>query len=145
MPRASWNAHGRKIAIAGAGPTGLTAAFYLAMLGHDVTVFDEQGEAGGMLRFALPDYRLPKAVLRREIELIERVGVKFVFNTRVGIRHLAERIGRPLRRGVPLHRNLERVLGLSAGHGVEGRVPGAAFPGVGGAKRRGSVWAARWP
>ena len=44
---------GRKIAIAGAGPAGLTAAFYLAMLGHDVTVFDDEAEAGGMLRFAL--------------------------------------------------------------------------------------------
>lgn len=75
---------GRKIAIAGAGPAGLTAAFYLAMLGHDVTVFDEKAEAGGMLRFALPEYRLPKSVLRKEIDLIERLGVKFTFNTRVG-------------------------------------------------------------
>src|SRR6185369_15319005 len=47
---------GRKIAVAGAGPTGLTAAFYLAMLGHDVTAYDENSEAGGMLRFALPEY-----------------------------------------------------------------------------------------
>ena len=75
---------GRKIAVAGAGPAGLTAAFYLALLGHDVTVFDSLPEAGGMLRFALPEYRLPKPVLRREIELIERLGVKFIFNTRVG-------------------------------------------------------------
>ena len=75
---------GRKIAVAGAGPTGLTAAFYLAMLGHDVTVFEERNEAGGMLRFAIPEYRLPKSVLRREIDLIEGVGVKMVFNTRVG-------------------------------------------------------------
>ena len=75
---------GRKIAIAGAGPTGLTAAFYLALLGHDVTVFDPLPEPGGMLRFALPEYRLPKPVLRREIELIERLGVKFTLNTRVG-------------------------------------------------------------
>ncbi len=75
---------GRKVAVAGAGPAGLTAAFYLALLGHDVTVFDSLPEAGGMLRFALPEYRLPKPVLRREIELIERLGVKFVFNTRVG-------------------------------------------------------------
>ena len=51
---------GRKIAVAGAGPTGLTAAFYLAMLGHDVTIFEEHSEAGGMLRFAIPEYRLPK-------------------------------------------------------------------------------------
>ena len=76
---------GRKIAVAGAGPTGLTAAFYLAMLGHDVTIFEERGEAGGMLRFAIPEYRLPKAVLRRELDLIEGLGVKMVFNTRVGI------------------------------------------------------------
>jgi NADH-quinone oxidoreductase subunit F len=75
---------GRKIAIVGAGPAGLTAAFYLALLGHDVTVFDGKAEAGGMLRFALPEYRLPKSVLGREIELIKRLGVKFVFNTRVG-------------------------------------------------------------
>jgi NADH-quinone oxidoreductase subunit F len=75
---------GRKVAVAGSGPTGLTAAFYLAMLGHDVTVFEERSEAGGMLRFAIPEYRLPKSVLRRELDLIEGVGVKMVFNARVG-------------------------------------------------------------
>jgi len=75
---------GRKIAVVGAGPAGHTAAFYLAMLGHDVTVFDSNSEAGGMLRFALPEYRLPKNALRREIELVERLGVKYRFNTRVG-------------------------------------------------------------
>jgi len=75
---------GRKIAVAGAGPAGLTAAFYLALLGHDVTVYDSQAEAGGMLRYALPEYRLPKSVLRHEIELIEKLGVKFIFKTRVG-------------------------------------------------------------
>src|SRR5271157_3809229 len=76
---------GRKIAVAGSGPTGLTAAFYLAMLGHDVTVFEERSEAGGMLRFAIPEYRLPKSVLRRELDLIEGMGVKMEFNTRVGV------------------------------------------------------------
>ena len=75
---------GRKVAVVGAGPTGLTASFYLALLGHEVTVFDPMPEPGGMLRYALPEYRLPKSVLRREIELIERLGVKFVLNTRVG-------------------------------------------------------------
>lgn len=81
-------ATGRKIAIAGAGPAGLTAAFYLALLGHDVTVYDALPEAGGMLRFALPQYRLPKEVLKREIDLIEYLGVKFVLNTRVGSEQL---------------------------------------------------------
>jgi NADH-quinone oxidoreductase subunit F len=75
---------GHKVAVAGAGPTGLTAAFYLAMLGHDVTIFEERSEAGGMLRFAIPEYRLPKSVLRRELDLIEGVGVKMEFNVRVG-------------------------------------------------------------
>jgi len=78
-------ATGRKIAVVGAGPAGLTAAFYLSMLGHEVTVYDSKAEAGGMLRFALPEYRLPKSILRHEIELIERLGVKFSFNTRVGV------------------------------------------------------------
>jgi NADPH-dependent glutamate synthase beta subunit-like oxidoreductase len=54
------------------------------MLGHEVTIFEERCEAGGMLRFAIPEYRLPKSVLRRELDLIEGVGVKMVFNTRVG-------------------------------------------------------------
>jgi NADH-quinone oxidoreductase subunit F len=76
---------GRKIAVVGAGPAGLTAAFYSALLGHDVTVYDSKPEAGGMLRFALPEYRLPKDILRREIQLIERMGVKFTLNTRVGV------------------------------------------------------------
>ncbi len=74
----------RKIAIVGAGPTGLTCAFYLALLGHDVTVFESNPEPGGMLRFALPDYRLPKSILKKEIELIEGMGVKFIYNTRAG-------------------------------------------------------------
>ena len=75
---------GREVAIVGAGPTGLTCAFYLALLGHSVTVYDSRPAAGGMLRYALPEYRLPKAVLDREIELIERLGVTFRFNVNVG-------------------------------------------------------------
>ena len=77
-------ATGRKIAVVGAGPTGLTAAFYLALFGHEVTIYESHSEAGGMLRFALPEYRLPKAVLSKEIELIRRLGVKFEFNKNVG-------------------------------------------------------------
>ena len=51
------------------------------MLGHDVTVFEERSEAGGMLRFAIPEYRLPKAVLRRELDLIEAVGREIASST----------------------------------------------------------------
>jgi NADPH-dependent glutamate synthase beta subunit-like oxidoreductase len=72
------------VAVIGAGPTGLTCAFYLTLLGHDVTVYESHAAAGGMLRYALPEYRLPKDVLDHEIGLIERMGVKFIFNCMVG-------------------------------------------------------------
>jgi NADH-quinone oxidoreductase subunit F len=75
---------GRRVAVVGAGPSGLTAAFYLALLGHDVTVYESKAEPGGMLRYAIPEYRLPKRVLAREVELIRRLGVKFAFGTAVG-------------------------------------------------------------
>ena len=77
-------ATGKKVAVIGAGPTGLTCAFYLALLGHEVTVYESHAAAGGMLRYALPEYRLPKDVLDHEIGLIERMGVKFIFNCVVG-------------------------------------------------------------
>jgi NADH-quinone oxidoreductase subunit F len=75
---------GTRVAVVGAGPTGLTCAYYLALLGHAVTCYDSRPAAGGMLRYALPEYRLPKRVLDREIELIERLGVEFRFNVNVG-------------------------------------------------------------
>jgi NADH-quinone oxidoreductase subunit F len=75
---------GREIAVVGAGPTGLACAYYLALFGHSVVVHDSRPAAGGMLRYALPEYRLPKAVLDKEVELIERMGVRFVFNVDVG-------------------------------------------------------------
>ena len=75
---------GRKVAVVGAGPTGLTAAYYLALLGHQVTVYESNAEAGGMLRYALPQYRLPNSIIDQEVELIKALGVKFRFNTVVG-------------------------------------------------------------
>jgi NADH-quinone oxidoreductase subunit F len=77
-------ASGKKIAIVGAGPSGLSAAFYLALLGHDVTIFEAREEAGGMLLYSLPQYRLPKAMLRQELDVIESIGVKFCFNQKLG-------------------------------------------------------------
>jgi NADPH-dependent glutamate synthase beta subunit-like oxidoreductase len=77
-------ASGKSIGVVGAGPAGLTAAFYLALLGHQVTVHESHAEPGGMLRFALPAYRLPRDVLDREVEIIRRLGVQFVFNSHVG-------------------------------------------------------------
>ncbi len=74
----------KNVAVVGAGPTGLACAFYLSLLGHNVTIYESNPAAGGMLRYALPEYRLPKPALDREIELIEKLGVKFIFNTAVG-------------------------------------------------------------
>ncbi|HOV99656.1 MAG TPA: FAD-dependent oxidoreductase [Bacteroidota bacterium] len=75
---------GKKIAIVGAGPSGLTAAFYLVRLGHNVTVYDSHKKAGGILQYGIPGYRLPKDVLNKELELFKKLGIRFVFNTQVG-------------------------------------------------------------
>jgi len=74
---------GKRIAIIGAGPGGLTAASYLVRLGHEVTIYEASGEAGGVLRWGIPSYRLPKDVLKKEISFIEKLGVRFVYNTRI--------------------------------------------------------------
>ncbi|MFA7492073.1 MAG: FAD-dependent oxidoreductase [Proteiniphilum sp.] len=75
---------GKRIAIVGAGPAGLTAAFYLVRLGHEVTVYDALPTAGGVLRFGIPQYRLPKELLQKEIKVIKKLGVQFRFNQRLG-------------------------------------------------------------
>ena len=74
---------GKKAAIIGAGPAGLTAAYYLAGQGHSVTVFEALPSAGGMMRYGIPEYRLPGEVLDREIEDIEDTGVVIKTGTRI--------------------------------------------------------------
>ncbi len=76
-------ATGKKIAIIGAGPAGLSAAFWLSRLGHEVTVYDAESEAGGILRWGIPSYRLPKDILKKEIAFIQKLGARFVFNTKI--------------------------------------------------------------
>ncbi len=73
-----------KIAVVGAGPAGLTAARDLALRGYAVTVFEELPEAGGMLRWAIPSYRLPRNILAGEIDDVRRLGVEIRCNVRVG-------------------------------------------------------------
>ena len=73
-----------EIAVVGAGPAGLTAARDLALRGYRVTVFEELSEAGGMLRWAIPSYRLPRAIIEKEINDIRMLGVEIRCNTRVG-------------------------------------------------------------
>ncbi len=74
----------QKIAVVGAGPAGLTAARDLAIRGYKVTVFEELPEPGGMLRWAIPSYRLPRDTLAREIDDVRALGVEIRCNTRVG-------------------------------------------------------------
>jgi heterodisulfide reductase subunit A-like polyferredoxin len=74
----------KKIAVIGAGPSGLALADDLAGRGFKVTVYESSSAAGGMLRWGIPEYRLPKDILDYEIELIRRKGVTFVYNCRVG-------------------------------------------------------------
>jgi NADPH-dependent glutamate synthase beta subunit-like oxidoreductase len=76
-------ATGKKVAVIGAGPAGLTAAYYLVLQGHDVTVFDALPLAGGMLRYGIPAYRLPRKVLDSEIEYIKSVGIEIKTGTRI--------------------------------------------------------------
>lgn len=71
---------GKKVAIVGGGPAGLTAAYFLRRYGHDVTIFDQMPKMGGMLRYGIPEYRLPKAVLQQEIDIIADAGVKMKNN-----------------------------------------------------------------
>ena len=64
-----------KVAVIGAGPAGLSAAHDLALLGYDVTVFEAGGEPGGMMRFGIPEYRLPRTLIHEEIQKILSLGV----------------------------------------------------------------------
>lgn len=77
-------ATGKRIAIVGAGPAGLSAAYYSAIDGHDVTVFERQPYAGGMMRYGIPEYRLPKATLDKEIDIIKDLGVKIMTKKALG-------------------------------------------------------------
>ncbi len=77
-------ARSEKVAIIGAGPAGLSCAYYLALKGYSVTIFERLGEPGGMAAMGIPDYRLPRNIVRYETELIERLGVEIRYHTQVG-------------------------------------------------------------
>lgn len=74
----------RRIGIIGSGPSGLTAAYYLALMGYGVTIFERQPEAGGMLRYAIPDYRLPRKYVDKEIAGIKDLGVEIRTGIEIG-------------------------------------------------------------
>lgn len=71
---------GKKIAVVGSGPAGLTAAYYLSIQGHNVDVYDSDEKPGGMLRHGIPSYRLPDEVLEKELEVLKEIGINFKMN-----------------------------------------------------------------
>ncbi len=112
----------RKVAVIGAGPAGLSAAHDLAIRGYDVTVFEAANEPGGMMRFGIPEYRLPRSLIRAEIDRILALGVTLRLNARLapgsGLRSLRSQ-------------GFDAIfvsVGVSAGRDL--RVPGVELDGV---------------
>jgi len=112
---------GKRVAIVGAGPAGLTAAYDLVKQGHTVTVFEAQPQAGGMTRYGIPDYRLPAALLDRDLEVISSLGVEIRYGTRVGRDIALEQLRQD-------HDAVLIASGLQLGRST--RIPGSDRPGV---------------
>jgi len=110
---------GKKVAIVGSGPAGLTAAYYLAKLGHSVTVFEALPQPGGMMQVGIPRYRLSKEVLDSEIEGIKSIGVEIKTNSKV------ESLDGLKQQGFKAI-----FLAIGAHQGVKMGVPGEESPGV---------------
>lgn len=83
-PPACMPSTGKRVAVLGGGPGGLSAAYFLQLMGHQVTVYEMLGKLGGMLRYGIPNYRLPKTRLDEDIECILKTGVQVKFNVKVG-------------------------------------------------------------
>ncbi len=77
--------HSQQVAVVGAGPTGLSCAYFLAQMGYPVTVFEALPVGGGMLSVAIPDFRLPREVIEREIDYIAKRGVQIKYNTPINV------------------------------------------------------------
>lgn len=122
-PRAA--ASGKSVGVVGAGPAGLTAAFYLLRRGHGVTLYDAQPEPGGMLRYGIPAYRLPRAALDAEIEVIRGLGADFRMGTRWGRDFTLNEL-RSFHHAVFLAVGAQRSRGLGC-EGDELTIPGLDF------------------
>ncbi len=83
---------GKKVAVIGSGPAGLSCAGDLIKMGHDVTVFEAFHELGGVLTYGIPEFRLPKTIVREEIDALEALGVQFMPNTVIGITYTIDEL-----------------------------------------------------
>ncbi len=84
MVRENSHCADKKVAVIGAGPAGLSCAYFLRRMGYPVTIFEKQEHPGGMMVYAIPEYRLPRKILKEEIEWLLQTGIKLVTNTEVG-------------------------------------------------------------
>ena len=79
---------GKKVAVIGGGPSGLSAAYYLALMGHKVTVYEKRAKLGGMLRYGIPNFKLDKAVIDRRMKILEAEGILFKMGVHVDVQKL---------------------------------------------------------
>jgi len=122
--------NGIPVAIIGAGPSGLTCAHFLAFNGYDVTIFEMLPEPGGMAAVGIPDYRLPREILRGEVEAIEKLGVKIIYGKGLGIDFTLEDLEREgygaIFIGMGCH--CHKQMGIEGeDKGYHGYVPGVYF------------------
>ncbi len=75
---------GKRVAVIGSGPSGLSAAYYLTVAGHEVTVYERSDRVGGLMMYGIPNMKLDKGVVQRRVDLLEQAGVQFVLSTEVG-------------------------------------------------------------
>src|SRR5664280_1046631 len=106
---------GKKIAIIGGGPAGLAAAFYARLEGHAVKIYEAQAKTGGMLRYGIPSYRLPRNVLEDELNILWRMGVELETNVRLGVDFLNVRLMPPISSTSPAVAPLASRLAASTG------------------------------
>ena len=119
-----------KVAVIGAGPAGLSCAYYLSLKGYPVTVFERLGEPGGMAAVGIPDYRLPRDILRYEAGILERLGVEIRYNTQVGkditLSRMFEQGYRAIFIGIGAHTN--QPMGVEGeDKGYRGFIPGVFY------------------
>ena len=111
-----------KIAVIGAGPAGLSCAYYLALKGYPVTVYEKEAEVGGMLTLGIPSFRLEKDVIRAEIDILRELGVHFITGVEVGKDVSLEKLREEGFRAF--------YLAIGASKGAKLNIPGEELPGV---------------